>query len=369
MLIPGPVATHPAVKAAFAQDYAPWDPEFRAQYASLQSRLLSLAGGDTNNHAVLALQGCGHFAVEASIRTFVPIGGRILIPGTGDYADHMARTAREAGRDVIFMPVDENRRIEPQSVAAILTADPSISHVGLVYSETGTGICHDIITIGKLVAAQGRRTLIDAVSAFGALPLDIGAMPEVDAVVFTSNKCLEGLPGLGFVAAPIERLRRAKGNAGSWSLDLADIYAHRISKPDGTWRFTPTAQAVPALLKALDLFDAEGGQEARLARYMANRDQFCEGIRSSGLTPYLPAELQGPIVVNVCAPNDPAWELHAFVGALKRRNVLISNFFNTSKPSFRVGCIGAITPNDMAYAVDMIKEAMEEIGVRARLVA
>jgi 2-aminoethylphosphonate-pyruvate transaminase len=364
LLIPGPVVTRPEVKAAFAQDYAPWDPDFRALHAAVRARLLRLAGADPATHTVLALQGCGHFAVEAAIRTFVSPQRRMLVPMTGDYADHMVRLAREAGRDVVTLPVGETERMDPRAVAAALERDPTISHVGLVYSETGSGICHDVIATGRLVAALGRRTLIDAVSAFGALPLDVSAMPETDAVVFTSNKCLEGMPGLGFIVVPIERVLASAGNAGSWSFDLADVYKHGLSKPPGTWRFTPAVQAVAALLTALDLYDAEGGQPARLARYTANMLCLREGVEALGLSPYLPAALQGPIVVNVHAPERCSWDLQAFVRALKRRGILISNFYNTSRPTFRVGCIGAVTPQDMRHAVAMIAASIEDLCER-----
>lgn len=369
LLTPGPVATSPEVKAAFAQDYAPWDPDFRVLHASLRRRLLQLAGGDPATHALLPLQGCGHFAMEAAIRTFVPREGRLLIPITGDYARRMARLAEEAGRHVVPLPMGAAERLSPAAVAAALEADRSISHVGLVYSETATGICHDVLATGELVAALGRRTIIDAVSAFGALPLDLATLPELDAAVFTSNKCLEGMPGIGFVAAPIERILAAKGNAGSWCFDLADVHQHSIGTAPGTWRFTPVPQAVAALLKALDLLEAEGGREARLARYTANQTCLYDGAQALGLAPYVAKSLQGPIVVNVHAPDDPAWDLAAFVAALKRRGVLISNFYNTPLPSFRLGCIGALTPDDMRHALAMIAEALADLGLRTRAAA
>ena len=84
-----------------------------------------------------------------------------------------------------------------------------------------------------------------------------------------------------------------------------------------------------------------------------------------GLTPYLPRDVQGPIIVNVHAPADPAWDLQRFVDALKARGVLISNFYNTEQPSFRVGCIGAITPADMARAVAAMGEALAATWHRA----
>jgi 2-aminoethylphosphonate-pyruvate transaminase len=366
LLIPGPVMTRPEVRAALAQDFAPWDNDFRPLYLGLRTRLLRIAGGQPDTHVTLALQGCGHFITEAAVRTFIPAGGRILIPATGAYADRMTRLAIEAGRQVIKLPVALTAPIDPRAVAAALAADPAISHVGLVYSETGTGVTHDLAAIGAVVRAAGRRLILDAVSAFGGLPLDVSAQPELDAVVFTSNKCLEGLPGLGFAVARIDRLQACAGNAGSWSFDLADIHAHGLRTGGGSFRFTPPAQVMNALNVALDLFDAEGGQPARLARYSANMRVLYDGVVGLGLTPCLPREVQGPVVVNVHAPADPAWNLQAFVDALKARGVLISNFFNTPMPSFRVGCIGAITPSDMARAVAAIGAALRELGIQRR---
>jgi 2-aminoethylphosphonate-pyruvate transaminase len=366
LLIPGPVNTRPEVQAAMTQDLAPWDNDFRPMYASVRERVRAIAGGTAEAHVCLVLQGCGHFSTEAALRTFVPAGGRILIPMVGAYADRMARLAREAGRVVVELPVDHQVPLDTALVAAALAADPSISHVGTVYSETGSGVIHDPAALGAVVRAAGRRMIVDAVSAFGALPFDISAQPEVDAMVFTSNKCFEGMPGLGFCVAPIERLLASVGNAGSWSLDFADVYAQTVRSGPGSFRFTPPAQVLAAFKVALDIYDAEGGQPARLARYTANRDALYQGVAALGLRPYLGANVQGPIVMNVHAPADPAWNLQAFVDGLKARGYLISNFYNTPQPSFRVGLIGAITPDDMRGFVAAIDAVLPEIGVRQR---
>jgi 2-aminoethylphosphonate-pyruvate transaminase len=207
------------------------------------------------------------------------------------------------------------------------------------------------------------------VSAFGALPLDLSAQPEIDCVGFTSNKCLEGVPGMAFAVARVDSVEACVGNAGSWSFDLQSIYAHALRSGWGSFRFTPPAQVLNAFNTALDFYDAEGGQPARLARYIANMRTFYDGVQALGLTPYLPAHVQGPVIVNVHAPADPAWDLQRFVDALKRRGVLISNFYNTEQPSFRVGCIGAVTPADMARAVGAIGEALAEMGIERRMAA
>jgi len=369
LLIPGPVSTHPSVRAAAAQDFAPWDNDFRPLNEAVRARLLPIAGVDASTHATLPLQGCGHFAIEAAVRAFVPDGGKLLIPMTGQYADRAARLATEAGAEVVGLAVPDDAKADPDALAAAFAADPAIGHALLVYSETSTGIVHDVPALAQAAGRTGRRVIVDAVSAFGALPLDLSMLPMVDAAVFTANKCLEGLPGLAFVIAPIDRLVACRGRARSWSLDLASIYQHALDIGFGSFRFTPPAQILAALSVALDLFDAEGGRAARLARYTANMDALMDGVRDLGLSPMLPQTLQGPIVVNVHAPADPAWRLQAFVDALKRRGVLISNFYNTAAPGFRVGCIGAVTPHDMARAVAAMGEAMDEMGLHTRRAA
>ena len=369
LLIPGPVMTRPEVREALRYDFAPWDNDFRPLYAGIRERVLPIAGAVPGQYATLPLQGCGHFITEAAVRTFVPPGHKLLIPATGSYADRMIRLAREAGRVPVPLPLAPTAPTDPEAVAEALAADPEISHVGLVYSETGSGIIHDIAAIGSVVRRLGRHMIVDAVSAFGALPINLAAQPEIDAVVFTSNKCLEGVPGMAFAITRIDRVQACEGNAGSWSFDLSSIYAHALRSGWGSFRFTPPAQVLNAFNVALDLYDAEGGQPARLARYTANMRAFYDGVRGLGLTPYLPPDVQGPIIVNVHAPADPAWDLQRFVDALKRRGVLISNFYNTEQPSFRVGCIGAITPADMTRAVAAMGEALVELGINQRKAA
>ena len=353
-----------------AEDIAPWDNDFRPVLVDVRNRLLPIAGGQPDIHSVLALQGCGHFITEAALRSLLaPIGhaqaGRILIPAIGAYADRMRRLAEEAGRDVVSLPLPDQVPVDPQAVAAALAADPAITHVGLVYSETGTGVIHDVAAVGAVVRAAGRRMIVDAVSAFGALPLDVAAQPEIDAVVFTSNKCFEGLPGLGFAVCRIAGLEANKGNAGSWSFDLHSIWEMGQRSP-GSFRFTPPVQVLSAFRVALGIYEAEGGRPARQARYQANVDALYDGVLRLGLVPYVPRQYQGPVVMNVHAPADPAWNLQNFVDGLKRRGFLISNFFNTPTPSFRVGCIGAITPDDMREFVAGIDAVLGEMQVRNR---
>lgn len=369
LLIPGPVTTRAEVRAALAYDFAPWDLDFYPLYAGVRERLLGFAGVSADTHASLPLQGSGHFAIEAAIRTFVPRGGKMLVPMTGSYAIRMTRLAHECGREVVNLAVGENERIDPAAVATVLAADPAIGHLAFVHSETSTGVVHDAARLAAIAGAAERRVIIDAVSAFGALPLNLAEMPEVDAILFSANKCLEGVPGLAFAISPLARLAARAGQAESWCLDLADIQAHAERVGAGSFRFTPPAQVLNALSVALTLLAEEGGPAARLARYQANLRALYDGVQAIGLTPCLPRPLQGPIVMNVLAPDDPHWDLQAFVDLLKMRGFLISNFYDTRLLSFRVGLIGAVGPEDYRAAVAAMDDALDRLGVRKRKAA
>ena len=263
------------------------------------------------------------------------------------------------------LDLPDTRGAVAADILPALEADPSIGHVAFVFNETGSGIVNDAEGIGHAVRAAGRRMILDAVSAFGVLPFRLDEHPECDALVFTSGKCLEGMPGMGFAVARMDRAEACAGHAGSWSLDLSDVLAHAKRSGWGSIRFTPPVQAIAAFDVALDLYEAEGGQAARLARYRANADALYEGCAALGLRPYLEKQHQGPVIVTVHQPADPRFDLMAFVEALKRRGVLISNFYNTSAPTLRIGAIGAITTEDIRRAVAAIGATLDEMLPRA----
>ncbi|WP_160123607.1 2-aminoethylphosphonate--pyruvate transaminase [Rhodovarius lipocyclicus] len=357
LLTPGPVQTRPETRAAAAQDIAPWDNDFRAVYARIRERVLALAGGDPAIHACLPLQGAGHFIVEATIRSLVPVGEAIIVPRNGAYSERITKLARAAGRVVHEWPVPDTRGITAEDVSAALAAHPDARFYAMVHHETGSGIVNRPEVAGPVLRAAGKRLILDSISCFGALPFSLADHPECDAVVFTSNKCIEGLPGIAFAIARTDAL--APDRAGSWSLDLHDVWQHALRAGWGSFRFTPPVQALAAFDVALDLYDAEGGQPARLARYQANVREVYQGCLAMGLRPYLTQAEQGPVIVTVHQPN--GFDLLAFVEALKARGVLISNFYTTEAPTIRIGCIGAITPEQCRAAMAAMAQVLAEM--------
>jgi len=358
LLTPGPLTTSLATKTAMLNDWGSWDSEFNRLTADVCARLLALI--ESNEHVCVPLQGSGTFAVEAAVGTLVPHEGKLLVLANGAYGKRMARLTEIMGRQLAVLDFGETSAVDPARVAAKLAEDTAITHVGLIYCETSTGILNPVREVAQVVAQAGRKLIIDAMSAFGALPLSARDV-AFDAVIASSNKCLEGVPGMGFVLARRDALAAAAGNAHSLSLDLHDQWAY-LSKT-GQWRYTPPTHVVAALAAAMDQYDAEGGRPARLARYQANCDALLNGLSELGLMSFLAPALQAPIIVTVHAPQHANWQFTDFYERVKAEGFVLYPGKLTEVDTFRVGCIGAIGQAEIRSAVAAIGRALKAMGI------
>ena len=359
LLTPGPLTTTPATRAAMLHDYGSWDRDFQDISARVCAGLLALAGGE-GTHATVPLQGSGTFAVEAMLTTFVPRDRRLLICANGAYGERMVAQAMLMGLDYSVLRGPEDAPTDTGALAAALARDPAISHVAAVYVETTSGIANPLDEIAGVTRRAGRRLLVDAIAAFGALPFDAGRL-GIEAMAGSANKCIEGVPGFGFVIAERRALADARGRATSLSLDLAHQHAHL--EATGRWRYTPPTQVVAAFDAALAQHAAEGGQPARLARYAANCRVLVEGMRALGFRTFLDDAVQAPVIVTFFEPADPAWSFNAFYAAMRARGFIIYPGKVTEAPTFRIGCIGAIDATVMRRVVDAAREALAAMGV------
>jgi 2-aminoethylphosphonate-pyruvate transaminase len=325
----------------------------------VRKRLVGLLEGN-DGYTAVPLQGSGTFAVEGMIATVVPPAGGLLVLENGAYGRRVAEICRRLGRRhrVLSWPEDE---LPPLGeIAAALANDASLTHVAAIHVETTSGIANPIREIAEVVERSGRPLLIDAMSAFGALPVNADAMPFV-ALAASANKCLEGVPGVGFVIVREEILARCQGNAPSLSLDVYDQW--RGFETSGQWRFTPPTHVVAALDAALDGLDQEGGVAARGARYARNCAVLRESIAAIGFLAYLPDHLQAPIIVTFRMPDAPGFNFSHFYNGLYRRGFAIYPGKITAAESFRIGCIGAVTEADMRGVAAAAADTLEEMGV------
>jgi 2-aminoethylphosphonate-pyruvate transaminase len=273
----------------------------------------------------------------------------------------MAKLATMMGRRCSTFVTAEDVPTTPEDVDRLLAKDPSITHVGLIHCETSTGILNPLPEIAAVVARHRGALIVDAMSSFGALPIDAATVP-FDAVIAASGKCIEGPPGMGFVIARRAVLEQAEGRCSSLALDLFDqwTYMERTTQ----WRYTPPTHVVVAFGAALDQFVREGGQPARLARYASNCEALLAGMRERGLRPFLDPAIQAPIIVTFHAPADPRYEFKAFYAKVRDRGFILYPGKLTQVETFRVGCIGAIGPEEMRSAVHAIGDTLREMGIR-----
>ena len=360
LLTPGPLTTAYATKAAMLRDWGSWDSDFRAMTADLRARLTAMLGAGGEACDCVPMQGSGTFAVEAMLGSFVPPGGHALVLANGAYGQRAAQTLDYLGRRHRLL--DKGDYLPPRGaeVAEILAENPDITHVVAIHCETSSGILNPLAEIAEAVARAGRKLLIDAMSSFGAVPV-APAEIKFEALVSSANKCIEGVPGFGFVLARKEALEEAAGNSHSLSLDLHAQWAHM--EATGQWRFTPPTHAVAAFLEALRLHEAEGGVTGRGARYAENRDVLVAGMRALGFETLLADRWQSPIITTFFCPADPAFSFPAFYEAMKARGFIIYPGKLTEVESFRLGHIGQVDVRVMRDVVRAVREALEEMGV------
>ncbi len=359
LLTPGPLTTSLTVKQAMLRDWGSRDKKFIALNARVRERLVAIAGGG-EDFVCVPVQGSGTFAVEATLGTLLPRDGKLLVLVNGAYGARMMKIATYLGRAAVALECAEDQCPDLAALESLLAGDPAISHVAAVHCETTSGILNPLSEIAAIVAGQGRSLLVDAMSAFGALPLDAKALP-CDAVMASSNKCLEGVPGMGYAVIRQSVLEACAGNSHSLALDLYDQW--RAMEANAQWRFTPPTHVLAAFDQAMAEHEAEGGVAGRGRRYGENCRILVEGMRALGFATLLPDERQAPIIVTFHMPADPRFVFEDFYDRLAARGYVIYPGKLTVAPTFRIGCIGQLAKQDIEDALAVIAEVIAEMGV------
>jgi len=340
-------------------DWGSRDQTFIDTTLAMREHLVTVADGG-HEFTTVPIQGSGTFAVEAMIGTFLPRHGKLLIVVNGAYGQRITKICDYLKRAYVVTKTPEDAPPDPNDVEAILKTDAAISHVVIVQCETTSGILNPLKEIAAVVAEGNRRLMIDAMSAFGAIPFSLSDV-ACDALAASSNKCFEGVPGIGFVLCRKSALAETEGNAHSLSLDLFDQW--QALEGGGQWRFTPPTQVVFAFNRALEAHAAEGGVEARYRRYTNNCNTLIDGMHELGFETLLPHNLQAPIIVTFRMPIDPKFDFQVFYDKLKEKGFVIYPGKLTIADSFRMGCIGALTGRDIQAAVAAVGKTMSEMGV------
>ncbi|PCF95424.1 2-aminoethylphosphonate--pyruvate transaminase [Vreelandella nigrificans] len=360
LLTPGPLTTSHATKAAMMRDWGSWDEDFNQVTASIRAQLLAMAEAPSDEYACVPMQGSGTFAVESALACATDPNDKVLVLMNGAYGKRAAQLLDMMGRRYVTLDKGDYLPPQPKEVAALLRQDSEITTVFLVHCETSSGILNPLESIAEVVRAHGKTLIVDAMSSFGGVPISVVQTP-IDVLISSANKCIEGVPGFGFVIIRQTLLAAGKGRAHSLSLDLHAQWDYM--ERTGQWRFTPPTHSVVAFQAALAQHREEGGVAGRCARYTRNRDALVKGMQALGFSTLLDDEWLSPIITTFLSPSDPAFEFGVFYATLKARGFLIYPGKLTEVESFRIGCIGQLGITVIAQLLSAIQEALTEMGV------
>ena len=360
LLTPGPLTTSLSTKEAMLHDWGSRDQKFIELNHSIRESLVKLIEGQ-DDYQCVPMQGSGTFAVESMISSLTPKDAKILILINGAYGHRMKKMCSYLNRNCIDYEVAEHEQHSLIQIEKIIDKNKDLTHVFVVYCETTSGILNPIQDIADIVKRKNLSLFIDAMSAFGGLPLS-SKKTKFDAVAASSNKCLEGVPGVGFILVKNEVIKNAKGNCHSLSLDLFDQW--QAMEKNKQWRFTPPTHVLAAFHQAIQEHEKEGGIVGRLKRYSNNCKIICDGMKEIGFKQLLSDDLQAPIIITFLQPQNANFKFDQFYDALSKKGFLIYPGKLTVADTFRIGCIGNLTSNDMRNVLQANKETTKELNIQ-----
>lgn len=351
LLTPGPLTTTEAVKKEMLFDRCTWDDEYKSITQKIRKELLDIGNVNEEDYTAVLMQGSGTFAVESVITSTVGEKDKLLIIANGAYGERIVQIAEHISLNHVIYNNEYDEHPDMDKVKEILDKDTEITHIAMVHCETTTGILNPIEHLSVIAKEYNKTLIIDAMSSFGGIPIDIKAL-GIDYLISSANKCIQGVPGFGFVIAKKEKLEKCKGISRSLSLDLYDQY--KGMDKDGKWRFTSPTHVVAAFSKALDELKEEGGVEGRYNRYKNNNLVLRKKLKEIGIESYIEENKQSPIITTFAFPTD-AFSFNEFYSFIKERGFVIYPGKLTDVDTFRIGNIGEIYEEDINKLCEIIE--------------
>lgn len=356
MLTPGPLTTSERVKEAMLSDWCTWDEDYNVGIVEeIRKSLVALATKHVEEYTSVLMQGSGTYCVEAVLGSALKPGDKLVIFSNGAYGNRMGVIADRQGIAYDMMAFVETMQVEPEVVDRYLSQHGDITHVAFVHCETTTGVLNPLEPLARVVKKHGKKLIVDAMSSFGGIPLDVFEL-GIDFLISSANKCIQGVPGFGFIIARRSELMRCKGVSRSLSLDIYDQW-DTMEKGHGKWRFTSPTHVVRAFKEALEELEAEGGVEARHARYRENHDVLVRGMEALGFRTLLPADIQSPVITSFLYPAAD-FDFKGFYARLKAKGFVIYPGKISQADTFRIGNIGDVFPQDFERLVMAVKACL-----------
>ncbi|MEL0537754.1 2-aminoethylphosphonate--pyruvate transaminase [Staphylococcus debuckii] len=356
LLTPGPLTTTDTVKQKMLEDRCTWDSDYKQLTQDIRHRLLKVAEVSEGNYTAVLQQGSGSFVVESVLQTVLGKDDHVLIISNGAYGNRMIDMAKAIGKRVTEMRIPYNTVPDFEKVEALIKQDQSLTHIAMVHCETTTGILNPLEPLSEIGKRHNVSLIIDAMSSFGGIPMNVEKL-NIDYLISSANKCIQGVPGFGFVVAKQSKLEQTKGNANSIALDLFEQW--KVMDRDGKWRFTSPTHVVAAFQEALIELEEEGGVATRYQRYSENNHYIIESLKKMNFQAYIDAEHQSPIITTFLYP-DKDFDFEDFYQYMKEAGFVLYPGKLMDTPSFRVGNIGDLHHKDFVLLADNIQKYMKE---------
>lgn len=357
LLTPGPLTTTARVKRAMMRDWCTWDDEYNSMIQSIRKKLVSLAVSSellADDYTTVLMQGSGTFCVESVIGSVIPEGSKLAILSNGAYGRRIAEIAAILKIAFVEIRFKETEKVQAEALDELLADDSSITHVAAVHCETTTGILNGIEDIARVVNKHGKVFIVDAMSSFGGVPFFLDEL-KIDFMVSSANKCIQGVPGFGFIIARKVEMEKCCGTARSLALDLFSQW-ETMEKCGGKWRFTSPTHVVKAFDEALKELEEEGGIPARHERYKNNQRRLLTGMKELGFKPLLDEELHSPIITSFNYPAEGNFSFKSFYDFMKKEGYVLYPGKISQADTFRIGNIGDVEVSDIEKMLLSVKK-------------
>lgn len=364
LFTPGPLNTTYTVKSAMLRDLGSRDTEFIEIVKEVRNSILNLGKVTKDDgYESIIIQGSGTFGIESVLTSVISDKDKLLIVINGAYGFRMSNICDIHGINHHNIVFDEDEFPDYEITEKIISENNDITHIAIVHCETTTGILNPIDKFSEIAKKYNLTYIVDSMSVFGAIDINISEL-NIDFLISSSNKCVEGVPGFSFVIARKERLIESKGNARTLSLDLHSQW-EGLEK-DGQFRFTPPIQVILAFHQAIKELETNGGAKARELKYRSNAEIIMQSMTEIGFESYLKDEKSSYIINTFLYPEDSNFDFKVFYQKLNEKGLVIYPGKLTEKDCFRIGNIGNLTTNDMYELINGIKIVIQEMNIKLK---
>lgn len=360
LLNPGPATTSDSVKyAQVVPDICPREQEFVDIMTDIRKELVKIVHADPEKYTAVIFTGSGTIIQDVCVNSLVPENKKICIVNNGAYSARMAEIADYYHIPCVNLEFTTTGLPDPDVVKETLEKDKDIAVVAMVHHETGTGVLNPLKEIGKIVHDNGCVFIVDTISTYGLMPIDI-EKENIDFLMASAQKGLSAMTGASWLVGNIEEIKKSKDyptRSYYCNLYMQYDFLERV----GEMHFTPPVQTIYALRQAIREYWNEG-EQARWERITKCWKSIHNGLEELGLESVIDKKIQGRLVVTVKAPEDDKFDFFKLHDYCYDRGFTIYPGKMFGVKTFRLCNLGQITYKDIEDFFVVAKEAFKEMG-------